>query len=558
MLLGSINTTDSGPSNVVVSGTTAYVTTFGLLETYNVANPANPASPALLGTVVTGVKGTGLAVSGTTAYVVVDGSSKLRAYNVANPASPVLLGDAATDPSPSGLALSGTTAYVVGSSLQLFNVSNPGSPALLGTAPGVAGKIALAGTKAYVADGSTLRVFDVSNPASPVALGTVPLTGSASSLAASGSTAYVTTAGNNLLQVVTISATPPDRVVTVSPTGSLASVALPGAADFIQNQTAQPQNGGFSVSGAGTVGGLLTAGSASVNGSLGVNGSTTLNGSGYVGGNLGIGTANPNQKLDVAGNANVSGNANVGGSVGIGISSPSARLHVAGVALVNGGGPLPSTTNATGLGWNAIYAGSGESELYNYRGLGNGGFRFFSVPGTAAPTASNQIAQINGSTGIYSNLSDRRVKTNITPLAQGLRTVLALRPVSYDFHTSRHLENGVVTFLPDDKPVRALGFVAQELLPLVPEAVEKPADDKKGFYAVSYTTLVPVLTQAIQEQQAQIEALKQQNAALQARAATAEATASSAKAEAARATATLETFEARLRRLEAAGGQAQR
>jgi hypothetical protein len=179
------------------------------------------------------------------------------------------------------------------------------------------------------------------------------------------------------------------------------------------------------------------------------------------------------------------------------------------------------------------------------------------VAGTAAPTASNQIAQINGGTGAYSVLSDRRVKTNVAPLAQGLRAVLALRPVSYDFHPSRQLKDGVVTFLPDDKPVRALGFVAQDLYQVVPEAVEKPADENKSFYIVSYTTLVPVLTQAIQEQQAQIEELKKQNAALQARVASAEAAVGSAQAQTAQATATLDTFEVRLRQLEAAsGGQA--
>jgi hypothetical protein len=238
---------------------------------------------------------------------------------------------------------------------------------------------------------------------------------------------------------------------------------------------------------------------------------------------------------------------------------------VGGVALVGNGGALPSATNATGLGCNSLYTANGESEFYNYRGSGAGGFRFFSVAGTAAPVASNQVAHIS-STGMYSSLSDRRVKTNIAPLTQGLRTVLALRPVSYDFHTSRQLQNGQVTFLPDDEPVRALGFVAQELLPVVPEAVEKPADERQAFYTVSYTALVPVLTQAVQEQPAQIEDLKKQNAALQARAATAEnqaaqatSAAGAAKAEAARATATLDTFEARLRQLEAAsGGQARK
>jgi hypothetical protein len=238
-----------------------------------------------------------------------------------------------------------------------------------------------------------------------------------------------------------------------------------------------------------------------------------------------------------------------GGNVGIGLNNPAALLHVGGVALF-GGGTLPTTTNATGIGWNAVNVNVGESEFYNYRGSGGGGFRFFSINGTAAPTNSNQIAFIN-TAGAYSALSDRRVKTNITPLGQGLCTVLALRPVSYDFHTSRRLQDGVVTFLSDDKTVRALGFVAQDLYNVVPEAVEKPKDDRKEFYTVSYTTLVPVLTQAIQEQQAQIEELKKQNALLQARAATAEAAAATANA-------TTDAFEARLRRLEAAGGQAQR
>jgi len=233
------------------------------------------------------------------------------------------------------------------------------------------------------------------------------------------------------------------------------------------------------------------------------------------------------------------------GNVGIGVATPvaGAKLQVNGIALV-GGGTVPSTVNATGLGWNAVNVNSGESELYNYRGSGSGGFRFFSVSGTGAPTNSNDIAFINNA-GTYMALSDRRVKTNITALGQGLRQVMALRPVSYDFHTSRRLKDGMVTFLPDDQPVRALGFVAQDLLQVVPEAVEKPADERQEFYTVSYTTLVPVLTQAIQEQQAQIEALQKQNAALQ--------------AQAAQATAALDTFEARLRRVEATtGGQAQR
>lgn len=65
--------------------------------------------------------------------------------------------------------------------------------------------------------------------------------------------------------------------------------------------------------------------------------------------------------------------------------------------------------------------------------------------------------------------------------------------------------------------------------------------------------------QAIQEQQALIEELKKQNTALQGQAKALKNRAATAETQATQATATLETFEARLRRLEAgSGGPARR
>ena len=69
---------------------------------------------------------------------------------------------------------------------------------------------------------------------------------------------------------------------------------------------------------------------------------------------------------------------------------------------------------------------------------------------------------------------------------------------------------------------------------------------------MNYAQLTPVFIEALKEQQVQIEALKAQATA------TAKAKATAAKAQAATATATTEAFEARLRRLEAAGAQARR
>ena len=51
-----------------------------------------------------------------------------------------------------------------------------------------------------------------------------------------------------------------------------------------------------------------------------------------------------------------------------------------------------------------------------------------------------------------------------------------------------------------------MGFVAQDVLPVIPEAVQSDMDGKEQYYAMDYANLVPVLVKAIQEQQAMIDA----------------------------------------------------
>ena len=57
-----------------------------------------------------------------------------------------------------------------------------------------------------------------------------------------------------------------------------------------------------------------------------------------------------------------------------------------------------------------------------------------------------------------------------------------------------------------------VGFIAQELRPIVPEAVTGIEGDldKGETLGVTYTTLIPVLTKAIQEQQVLIEQLQKE------------------------------------------------
>jgi hypothetical protein len=90
--------------------------------------------------------------------------------------------------------------------------------------------------------------------------------------------------------------------------------------------------------------------------------------------------------------------------------------------------------------------------------------------------------------------SDRRIKANIQNSIYGLSEVLKLRPVSY------HLKI-------DDTKQSQIGFIAQEVEPIIPELVVKPTKPEE-FYAMRYEQLIPVLTQAIQEQQDIINNLK--------------------------------------------------
>lgn len=185
------------------------------------------------------------------------------------------------------------------------------------------------------------------------------------------------------------------------------------------------------------------------------------------------------------------------GNVGINTLTPRTRLDVNG-ALSVVSGPAPNSINMTYIAFNSLRPGIGESEFVNYRGTGTGGFRFYSIPNIGTPGyPANYIAFIESATGQYFQVSDARAKSNISPVENALSSVLTLNPVTYDMQNKR-----------------SIGFIAQELYKVVPEAVDKPKDEANELYTVSYTTIVPLLTKAIQEQQEQIERLTEEVSAL--------------------------------------------
>ncbi|WP_207422980.1 tail fiber domain-containing protein [Desertivirga brevis] len=105
------------------------------------------------------------------------------------------------------------------------------------------------------------------------------------------------------------------------------------------------------------------------------------------------------------------------------------------------------------------------------------------------PTDVNYLLSVNSKVlaNAFNTPSDRRLKTNINDLNYGLKDVLALKPVSYNWiDPSRGKE-------------KQLGLIAQEARTVIPEIVS--GDEAKEKLSVNYTELVPVLINAIKEQQ---------------------------------------------------------
>lgn len=61
-----------------------------------------------------------------------------------------------------------------------------------------------------------------------------------------------------------------------------------------------------------------------------------------------------------------------------------------------------------------------------------------------------------------------------------------------------------------EKTTTEIGLVAQEVQKVIPEAVDIPEDENRDLWSISYSSLIPVLVKAIQEQQKQIEDLKRE------------------------------------------------
>jgi hypothetical protein len=97
--------------------------------------------------------------------------------------------------------------------------------------------------------------------------------------------------------------------------------------------------------------------------------------------------------------------------------------------------------------------------------------------------------------------SDGKLKTDVKDLKEALSIVKSLKGKTYNWSSEFQKKTGV-----DNG--RHIGFIAQEIREVLPELV---IEDENKQLGVNYTELIPVLVEAIKEQQNQIDALKSGN-----------------------------------------------
>ena len=238
----------------------------------------------------------------------------------------------------------------------------------------------------------------------------------------------------------------------------------------------------------------------------------------YVAGSLGVATEAPDQPLTVSGNVHVIGDQIVlenpartkniflftngsdvdlatttndlsirsaghnclinwlvgDGNVGIGTGAPQQKLHVGGQFIrIEGNG---SEAACIGCGTGDVIVGSFNSTVTDVFcwNQGYGGLMNFHC------AALHQT-------------SDREAKTNIAPIRNALETVERLRGVHFDWKDAPKRPAGQ----------KEIGLIAQEVEEVLPQLVAH----RRGTATVAYTSLVPLLIEAVKE-------LKERNDAL--------------------------------------------
>ncbi len=164
-------------------------------------------------------------------------------------------------------------------------------------------------------------------------------------------------------------------------------------------------------------------------------------------------------------------------------TNPCAK-QASGTWTINGQGDFAGQSITTGAN-NGSVATAGAASVINYSG-GTTSIHAFDTGGSCA-IGTGQV-----SPGIACT-SDARLKRGEIGIRDGLGPLLGLRPVTYIWRGSGQL---------------GVGFIAQEVRKVLPRLVTvAPGPNPDGILMLSQEGMTPYIVRAIQQQQAEIEAL---------------------------------------------------
>ena len=233
-------------------------------------------------------------------------------------------------------------------------------------------------------------------------------------------------------------------------------------------------------------------------------------------GDVGIGTTTAGSKLTVVGTASLGSGAvnSTGSGYQTSVTSSTVKATTATNTLLTllsndalASNPLGMffdlQTHATaGSRYGSIQVGEYGTGNYRYLVLNSAGGETL-VGGTTDNGVYN--LQCNGTgvwgAGAYQNGSDIRLKENVEEIDSALHVVMNLRPVTYNY---------IESFSKDQ--TTQPGFIAQDLQVALEGKNYANGIVIQGseYLSVAYQNLIPLLTKAIQEQQSQIQTLRQE------------------------------------------------
>ena len=199
------------------------------------------------------------------------------------------------------------------------------------------------------------------------------------------------------------------------------------------------------------------------------------------------------------------------------------NLRTSGGSGVEGNGfngVVGITNYSLGYGIYGANNAAGVSGTGSDLGIGTYGIGFNGVYGQTTNTTTGWAGYFTADVGVdgtgfslggWVNASDKRLKSNITPISGALQKISLLNGLHYTITTPVRGKDGTIQKISREQ----FGVFAQDLEKLFPEMVqEKPLFNNTGdptqYKTVDYIQLVPVLIEAVKELKAEVESLKKE------------------------------------------------